>query len=337
MPTVHPPARVLVTGASGFIGSWICKVLLEAGYAVRGCVRSAPKAEYLKKLFAEFGDKFECVVVVDPSGVDGCRDGIEGVDAVVHTAAPVTFTTEEQSEWKKAIYDSTKNLLDTIRTHSTTVKRFVYISSAQAMLGKPLTHIYHEDDWNDGAVEAVTKDPVGTSGQVKYQAGKVLAERAVLGYPSEHEGLGWDVVSFVPAWTFGPVISQFSSLEDLSFSPRLFYQHMTEPRPKDKVMDYGSDYIDVRDVADAVSASLKSKKAAGERFILDAGAYTFQNLYDAVRGEPGVQAGDPDAPPFAFPGPFADPTKAKTLLELQFRDLRTTAKDALQSLRERGI
>ena len=53
------------------------------------------------------------------------------------------------------------------------------------------------------AVAAVEKDLAACDGQVRYQAGKVLAERAVLGFPDRHggpEALGWDVVSLVPAW-----------------------------------------------------------------------------------------------------------------------------------------
>jgi hypothetical protein len=58
---------------------------------------------------------------------------------------------------------------------------------------------------------------------------------------------------------------------------------------------------------------------------------------DTLRGEPGVQVGDPDAEAFAFPGPFCDHTKAATILGIKFRDLKTTARDALKSYRERGL
>lgn len=35
MPAIKAPATVLVTGANGFIGAWVCKALLDAGYTVR--------------------------------------------------------------------------------------------------------------------------------------------------------------------------------------------------------------------------------------------------------------------------------------------------------------
>lgn len=65
MPAVSSPAKVLVTGANGFIAVWVVRTLLDKGYAVRGTVRTKAKTKYLKKLFEKYGDNFECVVVED--------------------------------------------------------------------------------------------------------------------------------------------------------------------------------------------------------------------------------------------------------------------------------
>lgn len=71
---------------------------------------------------------------------------------------------------------------------------------------------------------------------------------------------------------------QFSSLADVNYSTRVLYQQMTEPREVSKIHDYGNDFVDVRDVANVTLATLQSDRVGGQRFILDAGAYTFQNL-----------------------------------------------------------
>jgi nucleoside-diphosphate-sugar epimerase len=63
MPVIQPPAKVLVSGANGFIAVWVVKTLLEKGYAVRGTVRSLEKGDHLKELFRTYGDKFELAVV----------------------------------------------------------------------------------------------------------------------------------------------------------------------------------------------------------------------------------------------------------------------------------
>jgi nucleoside-diphosphate-sugar epimerase len=61
MPSIAS-GKVLVSGASGFIGAWLTKDLIGKGFDVRGTVRSKAKGEYLKNLF---GEKFEYVIVED--------------------------------------------------------------------------------------------------------------------------------------------------------------------------------------------------------------------------------------------------------------------------------
>ena len=64
MPSVTS-GKVLVTGANGYVAFWVVKDLLEAGYSVRGTVRSASKAKYIQDYFKFYGDKLEIVVVED--------------------------------------------------------------------------------------------------------------------------------------------------------------------------------------------------------------------------------------------------------------------------------
>lgn len=64
MPAVTS-GKVLVTGVNGFIAVWVAKTLLDAGFSVRGTVRSESKAGHLRTLFASAGDKFEVVIVDD--------------------------------------------------------------------------------------------------------------------------------------------------------------------------------------------------------------------------------------------------------------------------------
>ena len=68
MPAVTS-GKVLVTGANGYIAVWILKSLLEAGYSVRGTVRSESKAGHLREVFKSYGDKLEIVIVADITSV----------------------------------------------------------------------------------------------------------------------------------------------------------------------------------------------------------------------------------------------------------------------------
>ncbi|KAG8921844.1 methylglyoxal reductase (NADPH-dependent) gre2 [Tulasnella sp. 408] len=74
MPAVLPPAKVLVTGASGFIGAWVAKALLERGFTVIG---TDPKGEYLKTLFKQYETRFSYVLVPDVGKVSSHREGLK--------------------------------------------------------------------------------------------------------------------------------------------------------------------------------------------------------------------------------------------------------------------
>lgn len=57
--------KVLVTGANGFVATWVVDTLLKQGYSVRAVARSADKGVHLTRLFATYGDRLELFVVED--------------------------------------------------------------------------------------------------------------------------------------------------------------------------------------------------------------------------------------------------------------------------------
>jgi nucleoside-diphosphate-sugar epimerase len=72
MAPVSAPAKVLVSGVNGYLGAWTVLKYLEAGYSVRGTVRSISKSgAHLNNLFSKYGDKFELVEVKDITAVCG--------------------------------------------------------------------------------------------------------------------------------------------------------------------------------------------------------------------------------------------------------------------------
>lgn len=69
MPAVNPPGTILITGASGFSGTWVSRACLEAGFTVRGTVRNEAKGRFLHQLFNQLSPRFDTVVVEDVSKV----------------------------------------------------------------------------------------------------------------------------------------------------------------------------------------------------------------------------------------------------------------------------
>jgi GDP-D-mannose dehydratase len=66
---VDSSAIVLVTGANGFLGTWIVQQLLEKGYCVRAAVRNTAKGTYLQARFKSYKQRLEIVIVEDMTKV----------------------------------------------------------------------------------------------------------------------------------------------------------------------------------------------------------------------------------------------------------------------------
>ena len=94
MSTIDKGSLVLVTGVGGFIASQTAYQLLEAGYKVRGTVRSLNKADWLYKLFDEkYGKgKFEAVEVPDMMAEGAFDEAVIGVNGICHMASVMTFS-----------------------------------------------------------------------------------------------------------------------------------------------------------------------------------------------------------------------------------------------------
>jgi nucleoside-diphosphate-sugar epimerase len=78
---------VCVTGASGFIASWLVKLLLERGYTVRGTIRNPDKAKFLLQLpGASDCLKLFSADLLEPGSFD---EAVAGCDGVFHVASPL--------------------------------------------------------------------------------------------------------------------------------------------------------------------------------------------------------------------------------------------------------
>lgn len=157
MTTIQKADTVLVTGATGYIGSHVVEELLAAGYKVRGTSRTTDKAAYLTNLMdKKFGKgNLEIVEVPDMIADDAYTDAVKGVSGIVHLASIMTFSANPD----EVIPPTVKSTLNVLKAASTEpkVKSFVYTSSSTAALSPVANEkiIVTKDTWNDAAVERV--------------------------------------------------------------------------------------------------------------------------------------------------------------------------------------
>lgn len=117
--------RVLVTGATGFIGRHLCAALYEYNFFVRALVRSKSQGDNMLCGEAVLGDLAE-----GPLSDNFC----EGIDTIFHLvgkAHALSEITQDESEYFRVNTEATQKLL--VAAQRTGVRRFVYFSSVKAV------------------------------------------------------------------------------------------------------------------------------------------------------------------------------------------------------------
>jgi nucleoside-diphosphate-sugar epimerase len=111
MPTIPDDAKVLVTGANGFLAVWTVKAFLDKGYTVVGTVRSESKGSHLKKIFKEYGDRLQLAVVEDITAEGAFDDVVKDIDGIAHTASPYHYAAEDPQDLLNPAINGTLSIL----------------------------------------------------------------------------------------------------------------------------------------------------------------------------------------------------------------------------------
>lgn len=176
--------KILVTGGTGFLGSYIISALVEKGYAVRAIRRSkAPLPSYISSSI------WEQVEWVDGDILDvvSLEEAMEGIDTVIHSAAVVSFHDKDRKRMYQVNVDGTANVVNMALEKN--VRRLVHISSVAA-LGR-MAHggrVNEEKKWEESRVNThYAKSKYQAEMEVWRGAGEglstvVLNPSTILGY-----------------------------------------------------------------------------------------------------------------------------------------------------------
>lgn len=249
---------VLVTGGSGFIGSYCIIDLLKAGYQVRATVRSLSKSSAVKDALknsdiAESSLDRLSFVEADLSKEEGWEQAISGCTYILHVASPFPPSLPKHED--DLIIPAREGTLRVLRAAKAAgVKRVVMTSSFAAVgFGHPQQSApFTEESWTN---TSNPKFPI-----TPYEKSKTLAERAAWDFIKSPEGQGLELSVVNPVGVFGPVLSG-------DFSPSIIavQRLLNGDLPGLPNLSFG--IVDVRDVASLHLLAMTKPAAAGERFL----------------------------------------------------------------------
>lgn len=197
------PLTYCVTGATGYIGSWLVKILLERGYKVHATVRNPEKARHLLSKWSDV-DRLS-LFRADMEEEGSFDDAVRGCDGVFHVAASMQFDVPPNENQEAYVQLSiiepairgTKNILKSC-LKSNSVKKVVLTSSISTMTAR------NNGGWRQIVDESCQThiDPVCStklSGWV-YVLSKLLTEEAAFKFASDN---GIDLVSVITTTVAG--------------------------------------------------------------------------------------------------------------------------------------
>ncbi|GJE99866.1 NAD(P)-binding protein [Phanerochaete sordida] len=337
--------NVLVSGCNGFVAVWVVKQLLEEGYAVRGTVRRESAIPYLKELFKSYDARFEVVIVPDITKDGAFDDAVKGIDAIVHLASPFHMRAEDPQEIIGPAVAGTASILRSALAHGNdTVRRFVILSSCAAVLTESLdlskSRTFSEADWNEFSIRDCAENGSAAYQVNKYHASKALAERAAWEFAAEHKGTAqFDVVALNPPYVFGPWLHDVAKPEQLNASMLAFWDAVIKGnKTMEQFAVEGQSWVDVRDIAHAIALTLQRSEAGGERIIVSAGPWNWQNFVTAAHNiDPSLPAGNTSYDPkTAIYQTCFENGKSTRVLGIEYRSLEECTESMVAQFKAKG-
>ncbi|KAG6546132.1 hypothetical protein Mapa_012166 [Marchantia paleacea] len=262
---------VAVTGANGFLASWVVKLLLERGYNVRGTVRNPDDLDKVGHLL-ELPEAKDRLVLYKANLLEegSFHDIFDGVEGVFHTASPVPSTTPDdlENDLLKPALKGTLTVLEAA-TKAKSVKRVVLTSSVSAMFQSEAgsnsgNAILDETWWSD--------EEYCRSQQGWYALSKTQAERAAWDFAKEKV---LDLVVMNPATMVGPILQGSVNTSTLTV---LTYLDGSRKEYPNRV--YG--FLHVKDAALAHIIGFENPSAEG-RYLLVERAVHAKELAEMLR------------------------------------------------------
>lgn len=335
----------MVTGANGYVASWLVKRLLEDGLTVHAAVRNPDKIEKRAHLdlLAESSPGTIKYFATDLLKEGSYAEAMEGCELVYHTASPFTLEVKDpQRELIDPALKGTQNVLNQA-SQTSSVKRVVLTSSCAAIYTDAI-------DCERSPNGVLTEKVWNTTASLEYQPysfSKTLAEKEAWRIAESQSQ--WDLIVMNPCGVFGPALNPKGTSESISILKQMGDGTLKSGAPR---MGFG--VVDVREVAEAHYQGGFRPDAEGRHILaghntdLLAMAQTLQDKYGA---DYPIPKSDPPKWLLMLIGPMvnklfsrkfirnnvnvpwkADNSKSRNALGINYRPLKETMEDAFQAL-----
>ena len=316
---------ILVTGASGYVGTWLTAQLLRDGKNVRGQVRSAAREGELRASVRRGGaDPAGLdVFTADLTGDEGWKEAMAGVEEVYHVASPIPPAQPENPD--ELIVPAREGTVRVLRAARDAGARRVVLTSSFAAIGytpKPGAD-FTEDDWTDPDMP----------GLPPYPRSKTIAERAAWDFMNA-EGGSTELTVVNPTFILGPPLTEQTG-SSMHLIKAMFSGRMSvAPRQRFGIAD-------VRDMADLHVRAMAAPAAAGKRYIgvsdrppvtyLELAAFLRDTYGELAEMAPTTEAAGDEPPRLTIRN-----DRAKNELGWRPRPAEVTITDTVDDLRARG-
>jgi dihydroflavonol-4-reductase len=257
-------SRVLVTGATGFVGAALCRELVKRGHEVDAFARASSERSVLGGVPVHWreGDLRQAESV-ERAVADLCARSDGAAPWVVHSGAVISYRTSDRDLQRAVNVGGTRHVIDACRTHP--VGRVLHVSSVVAVGAARGGETLDEDAEFDGA--RLHSDYTDT---------KRAAEEIALGAAGE-----LDVVAVNPGAIFGTGARGPNTLK--------FLRKLARGMPMPFVPPGALSVVGVDDVVDGIVLALE-RGARGRRYLLTERAYESLDLFQLAARELGVRA-----------------------------------------------
>ncbi len=242
-------SKILITGATGFVGSHVADLAKERGYAIRALARPSADLSHLKSLGAE-------IIPGDLTDSAAVAQAVDGVDVVIHTAAKVGDWGPVE-DYRAVNVEGLRNLLEAVKGKN--LKRFVHVSS----LGVYEARHHHGTDEGE---------PLPDHHIDGYTQTKVESEKLALEYIRKFQ---MPITILRPGFVYGP--------RDRSILPRLANRLKEGSIVYIARGRYALNTTYVGNIAEACFLAIENEKAVGEIFNITDGEFvTKRQFFETV-------------------------------------------------------